>query len=193
PYTTLFRAHERDDLVFLEALGAVERHVLEHVREAELILFLENRARLDDEPQRRAILRLGVLADQITQAVLELAVPPGGIDGQRGVERRTLGPLDGRGRRLCADLCGTGGEDGGGQQGGHAGRRRHSHAGSSAPAASRPRAKLAQMAAGVGPEAVAMGPGVTYPRPVLSRTLRGGGLKEHEDNVSLRSSADRRP
>ena len=48
---------------------AVERHVLDEVREAALVLFLEHRARVDDQPQLRARLRILVGADVVAEAV----------------------------------------------------------------------------------------------------------------------------
>ena len=52
-----------------EVRGPVERHVLEQVREAALIVGLVDRARLDGEPQHCAIFRKVVSADKELQAV----------------------------------------------------------------------------------------------------------------------------
>jgi len=58
-----------------EMHAAVKRHVLEHVREPALIVFFIDRTGLHREPQHHAVLRLAVLANEIRQAVGQLAGP----------------------------------------------------------------------------------------------------------------------
>ena len=43
---------------FGKVLGAVERHVLDEVRQPALVVVFENRAGVDDQPQLGALLRL---------------------------------------------------------------------------------------------------------------------------------------
>ena len=80
-------AHE---LVLREPLGAVERHVLEEVRETALVIVLEHRSGVDDEPQLRAFLRLRVTPDVITNAVRQRADD----DARVAWERRGAGGVN---------------------------------------------------------------------------------------------------
>ena len=68
--------------------GAVERHVLEHVRQPALVIVFEHRAGLDRQPQQHAPLRSGVLADVVGEAVRQPADGDRLVDGQDAVERR---------------------------------------------------------------------------------------------------------
>ena len=65
------RLHERHDLLLREVLRAVERHVLDEVRQARLVVVFEDRAGVDDEPELGALLRLLVGPDVVLEAVLE--------------------------------------------------------------------------------------------------------------------------
>ncbi len=82
------RLHEVDDVLLREVLRAVERHVLDEVREPALVVVLEHRAGVDDEPQLRALLGPFVRADVVAQAVRELARRDLRIDGNLLSERR---------------------------------------------------------------------------------------------------------
>jgi hypothetical protein len=68
--------------------AAVERHVLDEVGEAELIRLLEKRSRLDGEPQRGALRRPAVPANEVGEAVRQLAGP------NRRIERNRLLKVD---------------------------------------------------------------------------------------------------
>ena len=98
------RLHEVDDVEPREVERAVERHVLDEVRETALVLFLEHRARVDDQPQLRARLRDLVGADVVAQAVRQPADRDLRIDGDdvlelRGGDIRRDGVLLGGGGR----------------------------------------------------------------------------------------------
>ena len=58
------RLERRDQLAGLEVRAAIERHVLDEVRETLLVVGLVNRPRLDGQPQRDPFGRLCVLADE---------------------------------------------------------------------------------------------------------------------------------
>ena len=58
-----------DDVLLREPLRAVERHVLDEVREPALVVVLEHRAGVDREPQRRALLGLVVLHHVVGEPV----------------------------------------------------------------------------------------------------------------------------
>ena len=58
------RLEVRDQLAGLEVRAAVERHVLEHVREPLLVVGLVERSGLDRQPQQHALGRAPVLADE---------------------------------------------------------------------------------------------------------------------------------
>ena len=68
---------------------AVERRVLDEVREPELIVRFEDRARVDDEPKLGALFGFGVLADVVADAVRQRADAHFGIERQRRAERRS--------------------------------------------------------------------------------------------------------
>ena len=91
------------EIVLVEMRRAVERHVLDEVREAELVLVLEHRAGVHDEPQLGALFRLVIDADVVADAVRQRADLDLGIDRQRrGCRRR--GREAGRGfGLLCAN------------------------------------------------------------------------------------------
>ena len=63
-----------DDLVARKALGAVERHVLDVVRETAFVLFLQDRAGAYRQPELRAVERFAVFLDVPGEAVAERAV-----------------------------------------------------------------------------------------------------------------------
>jgi len=77
--------------------------VLDHVREAALILVLENRAGIHYQSQLGPLLRLVVFADVVAHAVRQDAAGNGGIERKRAVDR-CLGAGGLRDTRLgCAD------------------------------------------------------------------------------------------
>ncbi len=78
----------RHELARLEMRGAVERHVLEHVRQPALVIVFEHRAGLDRQAQQDALLRSGVPADVVGEAVRQPADGDRLVHGQDAVERR---------------------------------------------------------------------------------------------------------
>ena len=80
----------RDELARLEVRAAVERHVLDEVRESLLIVGLEERPALTARRSDDALLRTRILADEELQAVRQRA----GADGS--VERNGLLKVEGR-------------------------------------------------------------------------------------------------
>ncbi len=95
------RLQERDDLLLREVARAVERHVLDEVREAALVVVLEHRAGVDGEAELGAPGRLGVVADVVAQAVRQRADRDPRIDRHRDGQRRRLGRRRHRRRRLA--------------------------------------------------------------------------------------------
>ena len=61
--------------------------MLDHVREAALILVLENRARIDHKSQLGALFGFVIFADVVAHAVRQYADRHGGIERQRAVDR----------------------------------------------------------------------------------------------------------
>ena len=108
---------ERDQLAGLEVLRAVERHVLEQVREPALVVVFEQRPGLHRQPHQHALFRAGVLAHVVAQAVGQRP------DGHRRVGRQRAGEGDGRGGRRLRRQHG-GRAEGQGQNG----RNQASHA-----------------------------------------------------------------
>ena len=51
------RLHEVDQVLLGEVLAAVERHVLDEVGQAELVVVLDDRADVDDQAQLGALVR----------------------------------------------------------------------------------------------------------------------------------------
>ena len=80
------RLEIRDQLTALEVLAPVERHVLEHVRQAALVLGLVYRAGAHREPQQDAIGRTRVPADEVLQPVRQRPGADAGVHGQRRFE-----------------------------------------------------------------------------------------------------------
>ena len=74
-----------DQLLLLEVDRAVERHVLYEVRQAQLILGLENGSSVHHEAEFRPFLRFPVLADVVTEAVRQFANGYVGVDRKRAV------------------------------------------------------------------------------------------------------------
>ena len=93
-----------DQVVLREMLRAVERRVLDEVREAELRRRLEHRAGVDDEAQLGALLRSAVLTDVVPDAVRQRADRTLGSTGSR-VERSGRGLADG-----CCAIAGAANE-----------------------------------------------------------------------------------
>ncbi len=62
-----------DQFVLRELLGAVEQHVLEEVRTSHLRVVLERRSGVDDQPHVDTPAGVVVVADQVAQAVVQLA------------------------------------------------------------------------------------------------------------------------
>ena len=104
------RLEIRDQLARLEVRRAVERHVLEHVREAALIVGLVDRAGLDREPQhRRGSSGRALWRMKIGQAVRQRAGADRRVERQRRDEilrrrrrRRTTAPAARHQRRRYA-------------------------------------------------------------------------------------------
>ena len=76
------RLDERDHVLPGKVLGAVERHVLDEMRQPALVVVLEHRAGVDDEPQLGAASRLPVRPHEVLQAVREPAFADLRIDGE---------------------------------------------------------------------------------------------------------------
>ena len=74
---------ERDQLAGLEVLRAVERHVLEQVREPALVVVFEHRAGLHGQPHQHPLFRARVLAHVVAQAVGQRADGHRRVGGQR--------------------------------------------------------------------------------------------------------------
>ena len=89
------RFQRRNQLAGLEALRAVEGHVLEEVRQPLLIVLLVYRARLHRQLKADALFRPRVAPDVVFQPVRQRA----GRD--RRIERDRLGQGRSRGRGLC--------------------------------------------------------------------------------------------
>ena len=79
---------KRHQLTRLEVLGAVERHVLEKVREPALVVVFLQRANVDRQSHRHALLRPLVLADEIADAIGQPSRLDGRVHGQRLGERQ---------------------------------------------------------------------------------------------------------
>ena len=77
---------------FGKCARAVERHVLDEVREPALVVVLEHRAGVDHEPELGAALRLLVGADVVAQAVRQRADRDPRIDGNGSRQRNVLRP-----------------------------------------------------------------------------------------------------
>ena len=107
-----------DDFVPGKAFGTVESHVLDVVREAALVLLLEDRAGAQGQPELGAVERFAVFLDVVGQAVAERAAVRVGVErkvalrglrpGQRcaGGERQDGGGQDRE--RTDSRRCGTG-------------------------------------------------------------------------------------
>ena len=91
------RLDERDHVLAGKMLGAVEGHVLDEMRQPPLIVVLEHRPGVDDQPQLGAPARLPVRPHEILQPVGEPAFADLRIDrddlGQRVGRRRGRRPL----------------------------------------------------------------------------------------------------
>ena len=79
----------RHQLARLEVGAAVERHVLQEVRQSLLIVGFVKRARLDRQAQRDALRRPWVLPDEKLQPVAQRSTADAGVEGEalRQVER----------------------------------------------------------------------------------------------------------
>ena len=89
------RLHVVDEFLFLEMFRPVERHMLEEVRQATLVVVLEYGTRIDDEPELRPLLGLGVVPNHVAETVLQLPGADGRIDREGLIEIWLLG--EGRG------------------------------------------------------------------------------------------------
>jgi hypothetical protein len=85
------RLEKRDDFLLREVGRAVEAHVLHEVREPALIVILENRSCVDDEPELGPGLRILVGTHVVPHAVGERADRDPRIDGNRLSEGRVEG------------------------------------------------------------------------------------------------------
>ncbi len=74
-------------LVLRKIPGAVERHVLHEVGEPELVVVLEHRSDVDDEPELGAALRTAIPQDEIAYPVIQRPVHKCRIHRKRGGER----------------------------------------------------------------------------------------------------------
>jgi hypothetical protein len=99
------RLEVRDQLARLEMGAAVERHVLDQVREPELIVGLEQRSCLDREPQRYSLRRPRVLADEVGEPVRQLRRAHGGIERNRVLKIEGLCDQYGGRRRQRENRC----------------------------------------------------------------------------------------
>ena len=79
-----------DQLLFFEVFGAVERHVLNEMRQSELILVFDDRPHIHDQTQFRTVLRSVVLLHEVAQPVVKLADHDRGIRGNRVLGRPGL-------------------------------------------------------------------------------------------------------
>jgi hypothetical protein len=70
--------------------AAVERHVLDQVREPELIVFFEQRSGLDREAQRDALRRTRVRPDEVGETVGQLRRADGGVERDRVLQIECL-------------------------------------------------------------------------------------------------------
>ena len=84
------RLHEVRDLLLRKMQRAVERHVLDEMRQPPLVFVFEHRTCLHHEPKLGARLRQSVLANVVAQAVRQRANRDQRIDRNRLVERRVL-------------------------------------------------------------------------------------------------------
>ena len=84
-----------DELGLGEALGPVEGHVLEQVREPALVLVLEHAAGVDGQAQLGAALGLACSRGRSSGGRCERAGPHGRVEGQRGAAEvgRPAGPV----------------------------------------------------------------------------------------------------
>ena len=106
------RLHEARDLLLRKMLRAIERHVLDEMRQPPLVFVFEHRTRLHHEPKLGPRLRQSILANVVAQAVRQRANRDQRIDRNGLVERRVL-KVDGGGwllgtgkadhRRQCKD------------------------------------------------------------------------------------------
>ncbi len=94
------RLQERHDALARKVRGAVERHVLDEVRQPALVVVFEDRTRVDDEPELRPISRLRVDANVVTQSVGQRP------HGDAGIDRDLRGEVDRAGGRGRARLAG---------------------------------------------------------------------------------------
>ena len=79
-----------DEVSGLEVGAAVERHVLDEVREPLLVVRFLERSRLHGQPQRHTFFRAPVAADEVLEAVRQRPCPDGRVERQDGlrVDRR---------------------------------------------------------------------------------------------------------
>ena len=95
------RLHETRDLLLGTSVRAVERHVLDEMRQPAAVFVFEHRTCLHHEPEAGPRLRRSVLANVVAQAVWQRANRDQRIDRNRLVERRIF-KVDGGGRLLGA-------------------------------------------------------------------------------------------
>ena len=91
---------EIDQRLLREALRSVERHVLDEMRQAALVIVLEHRAGIDHEPELGAMLGIPIGAHVPGEAVVEPALAHRGIErNSRRVLRRTASPPESKAQR----------------------------------------------------------------------------------------------
>ena len=91
PEAHAHRLQEGDGLLLREVARAVEAHVLDEVGQPSLIVVLENRSRVDDQPELGAALRLLIPADVVAQAVGQRPDGDPRVNGNGRRERYVLG------------------------------------------------------------------------------------------------------
>ena len=82
-----------DELARLEVGAAVERHVLDEVREALLVVRFLERPRLDRQAQRHALFRPSVAPDEVFEAVRQRPGPDRRVERQNGAASRSAEAL----------------------------------------------------------------------------------------------------
>ena len=89
------RRQESGELLLREVLGALELHVLDEMRQTQLVVVFEHRAGLDDQSKLSAPRRLGVRPDVVAQPVRQRA--NGDLRVDRHQLRQRIGGNRGRG------------------------------------------------------------------------------------------------
>ena len=99
---TLQESHQ---LVLAEALGAVERHVLQIVRQPALVVGFQDTAGVDDQPQHGATLRVAVAQQEVVHTVGEGAALDPVVERERIVGFRPATRGDRKNRQERCERC----------------------------------------------------------------------------------------